>query len=135
MADTFDPFELPSSFDPLGSGCLEPNGQSAYLRQDSPPRRTQAATAAQPPLVGAGGRLAHLLAPAAAPAVGRQRGVGSVAPTEPAQRLAEVEDEVTILQARLDALEATLTARLDAQGARILQAVATLIDARIGSRG
>ena len=117
----FDPFDLPSNFDPLGQ------------EGPPPPRRRRAVGVVQPP-AGAGGRLAHLLAPAAAQAVGRPGG-GCAGPSAPVQRLADLEQAVTILQARLDTLEATLTARLDAQGARILQAVATLIDERIGSRG
>lgn len=129
MADTFNPFALPSSFDPLDSHAPPPPRRRRGMAADAVARPDKEEA-------GASGRLAHLLPPAAA---GRQgvaaAGAGSAGPSAPAQRLADLEDAVAIQQARLDALEATLTARLDAQGERILQAVATLINERIGQRG
>ena len=143
MDDPFDPFDLPSSFDPLGRESLEPTGQSAYLRRDpAPPNRRRAdssappATAAAPPERAVNPRLAHLLPPAE-PALRPRpdRPPGHAPPDETAAHLLALEDEVSILTARLDGLEATLTARQEEQQLRIVQAVAALIDTRLGRWG
>jgi hypothetical protein len=124
MVDTFDPFDLPSSFDPLGSEAPPP-----------PSRRRVAATGANAVSqgAGAGGRLAHLLKPdKPTAAVGPS---GDVQGGQTASRILALEDEVAILTARLDGLQAAVTARLEEQQVRIVQAVAALIDARLGRRG
>ena len=100
-AGTFDPFDLPSSFDPLGDDSLEPTGQSAYSRHGPPPaRQRRVGGAAEPnrgegPAIeaGAGGRLAHLLQPPRPPG------------EDGTARLAALEAQVAALTTRLGALE------------------------------
>jgi hypothetical protein len=137
MSDTsFDPFALPSSFDPLQSGSPEPTGQSAYSRQAPPPHRWPVPVSSgppqccDPPAIGAGNRLAHLLRPADRPTCGK-------APTEPettTARLAALEDEIAILAARLDSLHTAVNERLGDQRERLVKAVAALLDERLGPR-
>jgi hypothetical protein len=153
MADTFDPFDLPSSFDPFGRDSLTPTGQSAYLRRGQeptgqsaysmqpPPRHLRAdggtlrATAAAPAERAVNPRLAHLLPPAE-PALRPHpspRGTDGTA-TDIGARLAALEDEVAILEARLTSLEPFLAHKQAVHQDRLLEAVATLIDGRLGRR-
>jgi hypothetical protein len=113
MSDTFDPFDLPSSFDPLGRDSLEPTGQSV--------------------LGGAGARLAHLLAQPGQPAgAGLQaRGPGD----DTAGRLEAFEAEIAVLASRLDGVNTTVGHRLDQQRERLITAVTALLDARLVQRG
>jgi hypothetical protein len=135
-ASTFDPFDLPSSFDPLQSGSPEPTGQSAYSRQAPPPHRRPVPASpgplqsCHPPAIGAGNRLAHLLRP------GNQPGCGKATPDpeDTATRLLTVEDDVAILTARLDSLHTAVTASLDDQREKLVKAVAALLDERLGPR-
>jgi hypothetical protein len=123
MDDTFDPFDLPSNFDPLG-----------YEGPPPPIRRVMAAGAyVVSQGAGAGGRLTHLLKPPDPVTAARPSGHAGAGGT--AARLLALEDEVAILTARLDSLEATLSARLEEQKWRIVQAVTALIEARLGPRG
>jgi hypothetical protein len=189
MSDTFDPFDLPSSFDPLGRDSLTPTGQSAYLRRGQeptgqsaylrrgqeptgqsaylrrgqeptgqsaysrqpPPRHLRAdggtlrATAAAPAERAVNPRLAHLLPPAE-PALRPHpspRGTGGAGTdgaatdgtaTDIGARLAALEDEVAILEARLTSLEPLLAHKQAVHQDRLLEAVAKLIDGRLGRR-
>ncbi len=146
MTDTFDPFDLPSAFDPLARDSLEPNGQSAYLRHamgptgqsaysrhgPPPPRRrreegdTARAEADRP----VNPRLAHLLPPAEAPATDARPSGATKGDAETAARLATLEDEVAILTARLDDLLAIIDHKLDGHQDRLLRAVASLVEQR-----
>jgi hypothetical protein len=100
---TFDPFDLPATFDPLAPVA------------PVPPRRRRlaeaAATAEAPPGqmagAGAGGRLAHLLRP---------RAHGSAPAMDADARIAVLEGHLAALEARIDGLEARLIARLQTQG-------------------
>jgi hypothetical protein len=116
MAETFDPFALPSAFEPVGADALP------ALR--GRPNTAKAASAGQ------AGRPAP-------PPLPRLR-TGDVTTA----RLANFELAVTALTARLDALEeatqARLTeledniaARLDDQMGRLVRTVATMLDARL----
>lgn len=160
MSDTtFDPFDLPSTFDPLGSESLEPTGQSAYMRrgpeptgksaysrQDPPPPRRQRRQSSSgdkpatspPPDIGAGNRLAHLLRPGHQPAADRQRartcGKATADPEATTARLLALEADIATLTARLDSLHTTVTARVDDQQEKLLKAVAALLDERLGPR-
>jgi len=107
--DSFDPFTLASPFDPLHHQAPPPPH----------PRRKPSATA-RPTEAGAGNRLAHLL-PRAEPATAEAR-------------LQALEDEITILTARLDGLHASVTTRLDQHRDQRLEAVATLLDKRSRAR-
>jgi hypothetical protein len=134
MADTFDPFDLPSSFDPLG------------YEDPVPPRRRRASSGAQPEAAAVPAertvnpRLAHLLPPAE-PALRPHpspRGTGGAgtdgAATDIGARLAALKDEVAILEARLTSLEPLLAHKQAVHQDRLLEAVATLIDGRLGRR-
>jgi hypothetical protein len=176
MSDTFDPFDLPSSFDPFGRDSLEPTGQSAYFRRgleptgqsaylrrglehtgqsaysrQPPPRQLRAtsgtlpATATEPADRPANPRLAHLLPPAEpalrphpSPAGTGGAGTGGTATdgtaTDIGARLAALEDEVLILEARLTSLEPLLAHKQAVHQDRLLEAVAKLIDGRLGRR-
>ena len=132
MTDSFDPFALESSFDPLQSQPPPP-----------PPRRRQAPALDQPaanppPEIGAGNRLAHLLRPGNQPAASRQPDPGyAKATSEPeatTARLAALEDDVAILTARLDSLHTAVNARLGDQRERLVKAVAAMLDERLGPR-
>ena len=131
-ASTFDPFTLESTFDPLQSQTPPP-----------PPRRRPAPspdepTASPPADIGAGNRLAHLLPPGDQPATSRQPAPGyAKATTEPeatAARLTALEDDVAILAARLDSQHTTVNERLGDQRARLVKAVAAMLDERLGPR-
>jgi len=164
MSDTFDPFDLPSSFDPFGRDSLTPTGQSAYLRRGQeptgqsaysrqpPPRHLRAdggtppATAAAPAERAVNPRLAHLLPPAEPalrphPSPGGTGGAGTDGTatdgtaTDIGARLAALEDEVAILEARLTSLEPVLAHKQAVHQDRLLEAVAKLIDGRLGRRG
>ena len=116
--DTFDPFDLPSSFDPLGSDGPPPPRQ----------RRKFAAARPEPP---ANPRLAHLLPPAGPPVpAGPHRPATVEASSDMPTRLGAVEDEVAILTARLDDFQTSVTTRLEQQRDQLLEAVATLLDQR-----
>jgi hypothetical protein len=172
MSDaTFDPFDLPSSFDPLQSDfqeptgqsaysrrgpeptgqsaysrrvSLAPTGQSAYSRRDPPLHRRQAPASpgplqsCDPPEIGAGNRLAHLLQPGDQPAANLQRapacGTATSEPEDLPARLAALEDDVAILAARLDSLHTAVNERLGDQRERLVKAVAALLDERLGPR-
>ena len=146
MTDTFDPFTLESTFDPLGSEPLAPTGQSAYSRQDPPPprqRRRPAPVPGEPAVspsaeIGAGNRLAHLLRPGDQCAAGRQhapgRGKATPDPEDVAARLLALEDNLAILTARLDSLHTAVTERLGDQRDRLVKAVAAMLDERLGPR-
>jgi hypothetical protein len=88
---------------------------------------------------GAGGRLTHLLdrsgQPAAAGGQGRSPGKAKDGSDDTATRLDAIEDEAAILTARLDGLHASVSARLDEQLARLVNAVTALLDERLGRRG
>ena len=125
MTDSFDPFDLPSSFDPFASQAYPP-----------PPcrRRAAAATPASDGITkmpgaghgGAGGRLAHFLPPAEPPA---PPGTGSAGnDTDTATRLATLQHEVATLTARLDGLQAALDDKFASHQDRLLRAVATLLE-------
>jgi len=107
--DTFDPFDLPSTFDPLQSQTPPPAHRPRPPSATSPP--TQA---------GAGDRLAHLLSRAE--------------PATAEAHLAALEDGVAILAARLDRLHTALDTRLDDQRKKLVKAVAALLDERLGPR-
>ena len=110
--DTFDPFDLPSSFDPLGSEAPPPprrrrvGGAASPSGSDRPEQglepaavgavRGDAGVPTTP--IGAGDRLAHLLRPAPPPGDD-----GTV-------RLAALEAQVADLTARVAALEAQIRA-------------------------
>lgn len=135
MGDGFDPFDLPNGFDPLGSDSLAPTGQSAYFRQIAPPRQQRREPGLAPPAptrdpsaIGAGGRLAHLVPHAGKPGP-------ADTPEAMAARLQALEDEVAILTAQFDSLTASVTTWPEDQQRQILQAVAALIDERLGWRG
>lgn len=135
---TFDPFDLPSSFDPLGSGSVEPTGQSALSKPNRPlPRRRPAPpgdkSAAEPPAeIGAGNRLAHLIRPDRQRAP--ERGKSTTDPEVIAARLAALEDDLAILTARLDSLHTAVNERLVDQREKLVKAVAALLDERLGPR-
>jgi hypothetical protein len=130
----FDPFDLPSSFDPLS--CEGP----------PPPRRQRRSgaeatvTTAEPAHHPTNPRLAHLLPKAEAPALLRPPrtgtdGAAAVGPaTDIGARLAALEDEVAILEARFIGLKAQLAHNQATHQDRLLEAVASLIDARLGRR-
>lgn len=153
--DTFDPFNLPSSFDPLGSDSREPTGRSAYtrhtpeptgrsayMRQEptSPHQRRRAAEPAarasesatveeRTASAGAGGRLTHLLRAAALSELAGGSAAGnSATPGDSAVRLATLEDKIAILNNRLDDFQALLDQKLDSQQERLVRAVSTLLD-------
>jgi hypothetical protein len=136
MADTFDPFDLPSSFDPLS------------YEGPPPPRRQRRSgaeatvTTAEPAHHPTNPRLAHLLPPAE-PALRPHpspRGTGTDGAaadgtaTDIGARLAALEDEVAILEARLTSLEPLLAHKQAVHQDRLLEAVAKLIDGRLGRR-
>ena len=128
---TFDPFDLPSSFDPLQS------------QPPPPPRRRPAPLPGEPAVspsadIGAGNRLAHLLPPGDQCAADRQhapgRGKATPDPEDIAARLLALEDNLAILTARLDSLHTTVNERLGDQRERLVKAVATMLDQRLGPR-
>ncbi|MCB9967240.1 MAG: hypothetical protein H6852_06345 [Geminicoccaceae bacterium] len=115
MAETFDPFALPSAFEPVGADALP------ALR--GRPNTAKAASAGQ----------AERPAPLPLP----RSHTGDVT----AARLATLELAVAALNARLDALEETtearltelednIAARLDDQMGRLVRTVATMLDER-----
>ena len=107
--DTFDPFALASTFDPL------------HHQAPPPAHRPRPPSAASPPTeAGAGNRLAHLLSRAE--------------PATAEARLQALEDEVAILTAHLDSLHTAVNERLGDQRERLVKAVATLLDERLGPR-
>ena len=126
--------DRPSTFDRLQS------------QPPPPPRRRQApspdhSAASPPPDIGAGNRLAHLLRPGHEPAADRRRAQerekATTEPNEPeasTARLAALEADIATLTARLDSLHPTVTARLDDQQEKLLEAVAALLDERLGPR-
>jgi hypothetical protein len=78
-------------------------------------------------------RLAHLLPPAEPPARPHALPAGTDgAAADNGARPAALEDEVAILEARLIGLEAQLAHNQAAHQDRPLEAVATLIDGRLG---
>jgi hypothetical protein len=78
-------------------------------------------------------RLAHLLPPAEPPARPHSLPAGTDgAGRDSGARLAALEDEVAILEARLIGLEAQLAHKQAGHQDRLLEAVATLIDGRLG---
>jgi hypothetical protein len=116
MFEPFDPFDLPNSFDPLGSE-LPP-----------PPRRRRGGAATAKPELPANPRPAHLLPPAAPPTpAGPHRPAAVDASNDMPIRLAALEDEVATLTARVDDLLALIDAKLDS---RLLRAVASLVEQR-----
>lgn len=119
--DTCDPFDLPSSFDPLKNEAPPP-----------PRRRRGAEPAAAEPVQrgggGAGERLAHLLAP---PAGAARLGNG---PDDMPARIEALEAEIAVLTARLDGLNTLVTHRLGQQQEWLITAVTALIDARLYGR-
>jgi hypothetical protein len=139
MADTFDPFDLPSSFDPFATAAAPPP-----TRRRRPGARA-AATATEPADRPTNPRLAHLLPPAE-PALRLHpspRGTGGAGTdgtaadgtaTDIGARLAALEDEVAILEARLTSLEPLLAHKQAVHQDRLLEAVAKLIDGRLGRR-
>jgi hypothetical protein len=134
MADTFDPFDLPSSFDPLS------------YEGPPPPRRQRRSgaeatvTTAEPAHHPTNPRLAHLLPKAKPPALLRPSRTGTDGAaavgtaTDIGARLAALEDEVAILEARLTSLEPLLAHKQAVHQDRLLEAVAKLIDGRLGRR-
>jgi uncharacterized protein YceH (UPF0502 family) len=99
------------------------------------------ATAAAPAERAVNPRFAHLLPPAESPALLRPpRGAGTDGTatdgtaTDIGARLAALEDEVAILEARLTSLEPLLAHKQAVHQDRLLEAVAKLIDARLGRR-
>ena len=138
-AGTFDPFDLPSAFDPLGDDSLEPTGQSAYSRHGPPPQHrrpfdNEPVTAALPPARPANLRLAHLLPQAATPATAARPSGTACDDAEKAARLATLENEVASLTARLDDLLVVVDHNLEGHRDRLLRAVASLLEQRRGRR-
>jgi hypothetical protein len=134
MADTFDPFDLPSSFDPFATAAAPPPTRRRR------PGAEVAATATEPADRPTNPRLAHLLPPAEPalrphPSPGGTGGAGTDGTaTDIGARLAALEDEVAILEARLTSLEPLLAHKQAVHQDRLLEAVATLIDGRLGRR-
>lgn len=119
--DTFDPFALPSAFDPLGSESSEPTSQLSRRRRSqsaADPRPVDVPAPAA--TVGAGGRLAHLLTPPLPP---EAEPVGD-APT----RLTALEAQVAGLCARLDDLQAVLDHKVADHHGRRVRAVANTVE-------
>lgn len=115
MAESFDPFALPSAFDPFGADALP-----------APPGRRSTAKAASP------GRAEGPVPPP----LPRPRTSGSTT-----ARLATLELAVAALNTRLDALEETtearltelednIAARLDDQMGRLVRTVGAMFDER-----
>ena len=133
MTDTFDPFTLESTFDPLQSQTPPP-----------PPRRRPAPspdkpTASPPADIGAGNRLAHLLPPGDQPTANLQQrapacGKATTETEATTTRLLTLEDDLAILTARLDSLHTSVNERLGDQRDKLVKAVAAMLDERLGPR-
>ena len=116
MADTFDPFDLPSAFDPLATATPPP-----------PRRRREAAAATAEAERPMNPRLAHLL-PAVAHSASDARRSGTASDdADTSARFATLEDEVAILTARFDDLLAIIDHKLADHQDRLLRAVAAFV--------
>jgi|GEM_PF-3142656 len=146
MSDTsFDPFTLPSAFDPPDRYSLAPTGQSACSRHTlAPTGQSACSTHGRPPRRqrGLGGtataeaerplnpRLAHLLPAVLPPATDARPSSVASDGADTSARLAKLEDEVAILTARLDNLLAIIDHKLADHQDRLLRAVASLVAQR-----
>ena len=132
--DTFDPFDLPSSFDPLGSDAPPPPRR----------RRVGGAVGAAPDdtrvpttPVGAGDRLPPLLLqtePATPPKCCEVAAAPTGNGTDSVTRLAILEDQVVALTAQVEALRTTIDDKFASHQHRLLRAVATVLDERSRAR-
>lgn len=145
--DPFDPFDLPRSFDPLGSEAPPPPrrrrvgsavGASARHGLESTavgeaPDDTRVPTMP----VGAGDRLAHLLLqtePATPPKCCEVAAAPTGNGTDSVTRLAILEDQVVALTAQVEALRTTIDDKFASHQHRLLRAVATVLDERSRAR-
>jgi hypothetical protein len=132
MSDaTFNPFDLPSSFDPLGSDAPATPARRRRPAEPAAPARQGSSDNEPTKSAGVGGRLAHLIPAADQPhaASGSAAGNGAT-PDDGNARLKALEEKVAILTHRFDELQAAIDQKLKSHQDQLLRAVASLVARR-----